>query len=157
MTNPKKSNHELKKELYEFCRDFVVNRRNTVQISIDGIQESLTSETKSSAGDKHETGRAMLQLEREKAGQQLLELEKLEVTLSKIDIHKTSSTVGLGSVIFTTQKNYFISISAGEFTVEGMNFYTISPNTPMGSVLMGKTIHDEILFRSQQFYIQSVF
>lgn len=157
MTDPKKNNQALKKELYELCYGYVENRRNTIQKSIEEIQESLTSETKSSAGDKHETGRAMLQLEREKAGQQLLELEKLEINLSKIDIDKTSSTVGLGSIIFTTQKNYFISISAGEFSVDEIDFYAISPNTPIGSLLMGKIIGDVVVFRTQQFCIQKVY
>ena len=36
--------------------------------SILELQQSLDSETKSSAGDKHETGRAMLQIDLEKAG-----------------------------------------------------------------------------------------
>ena len=84
MTNPKKSNLELKQQLYKLCQDFVENRKKTVQKNINEIQESLTSETKSSAGDKHETGRAMLQLEREKVGHQLAEIEKLEEMKKKI-------------------------------------------------------------------------
>ena len=51
---------------------FVNNRLQTVQDTLfHSNQKALQSETKSSAGDKHETGRAMLQLEMEKAGQQL--------------------------------------------------------------------------------------
>ena len=67
---------KIKENLYLQCVDFVENRFQTIQKTIDEIQESLTSETKSSAGDKHETGRAMLQLEREKAGNQLAEIQK---------------------------------------------------------------------------------
>ena len=157
MTNPKKSNQEIKKALYELCCDYVHKRRETVQKTINEIQESLTSETKSSAGDKHETGRAMLQLEREKAGQQLAELEKLEFNLSKIDITNTSSSVGLGSIIYTSQNNYFISISAGELIIDDASFYAISPNTPIGLLLMGKTIGDQVTFRTQQIDIQNVY
>lgn len=58
----------LKEELYELCVDFVDSRLSTIQQTIESNQKALTSETKSSAGDKHETGRAMLQLEMEKAG-----------------------------------------------------------------------------------------
>ena len=57
----------IKQELYKLCLEYVENRFQTIQNTIKEIQESLGSETKSSAGDKHETGRAMLQLEREKA------------------------------------------------------------------------------------------
>ena len=104
----------IKQELYNQCLEFIDNRFKTVQNTIKEIQESLLSETKSSAGDKHETGRAMLQLEREKAGNQLAEIVKVKEALSKISVEKTSQTIGLGSVVYTTKANYYIAISAGE-------------------------------------------
>ena len=146
----------IKEELYNQCIEFVENRFKTIQNTINDIQKSLQSETKSSAGDKHETGRAMLQLEREKAGNQLAEIQKVKENISKIDIAKVSNTVGLGSVIFTSQNNYFISISAGELKFEDDAFYAISPNTPIGQLLMGKKVGDEITFRNQKFEILSI-
>ena len=98
----------------------------------------------------------MLQLEREKAGNQLAEINKTKVALSKIDISKTSQTVGLGSVIYTNQANYYIAISAGELTYNNQKFYAISPNTPIGLLLIGKTVNDAITFRAQNFKIESV-
>ena len=148
---------ELKQQLYTKCVDFVEERFLNIQSQIKQIQESLTSETKSSAGDKHETGRAMLQLEREKAGQQLAEVEKLRETLSKIVVTKSSETISLGSVVFTTKANYFIAISAGQMVVGADQFFAISPNTPIGLLLMGKTVVDEIVFREQAFLIEAVF
>ena len=156
MTNPKKNSLELKQQLYQLCQDFVENRRKTVQNTINEIQESLTSETKSSAGDKHETGRAMLHLEREKAGHQLAEIEKLTESLSKIDTTFTSKIVGLGSIVYTTQANYFIAISAGQIEVDGTKFFAISSNTPIGLLLMGKGVKDEGVFRSQIIKILNV-
>lgn len=147
---------KLKQQLYELCQDFVDNRRKTIEKTIIEIQESLTSETKSSAGDKHETGRAMLQLEHEKAGHQLAEIEKLTESLSKIDTTFTSKTVGLGSVIFTTQANYFIAISAGKLEVDSQSFFAISSNTPIGMLLMGKAIGDAVVFREQTIKILNV-
>ncbi|MGB6268777.1 MAG: 3-oxoacyl-ACP synthase, partial [Olleya sp.] len=104
----------IKQQLYNQCQQFLDNRLQAIQKTISEIQESLTSETKSSAGDKHETGRAMLQLEREKAGQQLAEIQKTSQILSKIDVSKTSKNIVLGSVVFTTNANYYFAISAGE-------------------------------------------
>ena len=71
------NNPNTKQKLYKYCLEFIDARLQTVQNQIVEIQNSLLSETKSSSGDKHETGRAMLQLEREKAGQQLAEIQKL--------------------------------------------------------------------------------
>lgn len=151
-----KTSLEIKQALFNTCLEFIESRFQTIQSTIDEIQESLTSETKSSAGDKHETGRAMLQLEREKAGNQLAEINKIKIALSKINTSKTSETLGLGSVIYTTQANYYIAISAGELTFDKQKFYAISPNTPIGQLLMGKTIGDSINFRAQSFNITSV-
>lgn len=156
MTTSTKSNFELKEQLYRFCCRFVENRLRTVQHTINEIQESLTAETKSSAGDKHETGRAMLQLEREKAGHQLAEIEKLKENLSKIDVTKFSETIGLGTVALTSQANYFIAISAGEIEVDGTTFFAISPNTPIGLLLIGKGVDDEVVFREQKFAINGL-
>lgn len=146
----------IKQELYNKCIVFVENRFQAIEHTINEIQTSLTSETKSSAGDKHETGRAMLQLEREKAGNQLAEIQKVKELLSKIDVSKSTNKVSLGSVVYTTQSNYFIGISAGELQVGDEKFYAISSNTPIGKLLMSKTIGDSVTFREQSFKIEKV-
>lgn len=146
----------VKQALYQYCLNFVERRYTAVCKLISGLEESLASETKSSAGDKHETGRAMLQLEREKAGQQLAEAEKTKQVLLKINVENTPKGIGLGSVVYTTQANYFIAISAGQLTVEGETFYAISANTPIGQLLMGKKEGQEVVFRNQAFKIVKV-
>ncbi|WNH08736.1 3-oxoacyl-ACP synthase [Thalassobellus suaedae] len=146
----------VKQELYNQCIQFIENRFQTIKKAISEIQESLTSETKSSAGDKHETGRAMLQLEREKAGNQLAEIQKIKEILSKVDVSKTSKSIGLGSVVYTSKANYFIAISAGVLKVQEDSFYAISSNTPIGQLLLGKTIGDVVKFRDKQFKVESV-
>lgn len=145
--------NSIKNDLYSQCQAFVDCRLKAIQKTIDEIQESLTSETKSSAGDKHETGRAMLQLEREKAGQQLAEIQKLNQLLPKIDVSNNSEIIGLGSLVYTSQANYFIAISAGELKVNNQSFYAISANTPIAKLLLRKLKDDEIIFRDQEFKI----
>ena len=148
---------KIKEALYRLCCDFIDDRFKTIQKTISEIQESLTSETKSSAGDKHETGRAMLQLEREKAGNQWSEIQKTKEILDKVSLSKVSKQIGLGSVVYTSQANYFIAISAGVLKVEQEHFYAISSNTPIGKLLMGHTVNDVITFRDQSFTITGVF
>ena len=67
---------KIKEEIFSQCKSVVNNRLQTVEAVLSSNQKALQTETKSSAGDKHETGRAMLQLEMEKAGQQLSEFFK---------------------------------------------------------------------------------
>lgn len=146
----------IKESLYNCCLEFVENRLKVVQNKIKEIQESLTSETKSSAGDKHETGRAMLQLEREKAGFQLAEILKTKEQLSKILINKTQTKISLGSVVYTSKNNYFIAVSAGALHVGEDLFYAISPNTPIGKLLMGKAVGESIAFKDAFFKITKI-
>ncbi|WP_194420809.1 GreA/GreB family elongation factor [Aestuariibaculum marinum] len=151
-----KNSIEIKQALYNQCEILVSKRLDVVKQQIAQIQESLTSETKSTAGDKHETGRAMLQLEREKAGQQLAEINKIKQVLSKIDIKASATKVSLGSVVFTSQANYFIAVSLGELKVDEDVFYAISPSTPIGQLLLGKAVHDDINFRGNGFTILNI-
>ncbi|TYA74253.1 3-oxoacyl-ACP synthase [Seonamhaeicola marinus] len=146
----------LKEELYKQCDVFISNRFETIQKTIEEIQESLTTETKSTAGDKHETGRAMLQLEREKTGSQLAEIQTIKTVLSKIDVGKSTNTVSLGSIVYTSNLNYFIAISAGELKVGNETFYAVSVGTPIGQLLIGKVIDDEIVFRNQKFVVEKI-
>jgi len=146
----------IKLGLYDFCLEFVDNRFQIIQNTIKEIQESLLSETKSSAGDKHETGRAMLQLEREKSGNQLVEIQKLKAILNKVNSEAKHQKIALGSVVYTTQSNYFIAISAGEIVSDSKRFYAISQATPIAKLLISKTVGDEVLFRNTTIRITQI-
>ncbi len=145
-----------KQILYDFCQTFIEGRISRIKNNIRDVRESLTSETKSSAGDKHETGRAMLQLEREKLGQQLAEAERTKQVLSKVPLEKASKVAGLGSLVKTSKADYFLAISAGQFGDDGMNLFCISADTPIGQLLFGKSAGDTFLFNNTVTEIFSV-
>ncbi|WP_289037615.1 3-oxoacyl-ACP synthase [uncultured Zobellia sp.] len=142
-----------KEQLHQFCTTFVIERVARIQKNIEDIQTSLSSETKSSAGDKHETGRAMLQLEREKLGQQLAEAEKMKQTLSKVPKEASKTVVGLGSWVVTSKADYYLAISAGEFKSEGKSVYCISAATPIAQLLFGKEQGASTTFNGQEIKI----
>ncbi|MFT5890663.1 MAG: hypothetical protein ACI9Y7_000756, partial [Dokdonia sp.] len=135
---------EIKTHLLTTCASQLATRRAAVDKILANVALSLKEETKSSAGDKHETGRAMLQLERENAGKQLAEIEKLEVILHRISKDISSGPVHLGSVVMTSQANYFIGIPAGEIKTEVGVFYAIGVGSPIGQLLLGKREGDEV-------------
>ena len=146
----------VKEQLYQHCKMVLENRHNTIKSAIQDIQNSLGSETKSSAGDKHETGRAMLQLEREKAGQQLAELQTQIEILKKINPELSQQNVALGSIVKTSGANYFIAVSIGEVKMSNQLFYAISAATPIGKLLLSKQVGDTINFRMQKFTILEI-
>lgn len=146
----------IKEKLHKKCEAFINGRLLTVRNAIDEIQKSLLTETKSSAGDKHETGRAMLQLEREKTGQQLMEIQKTKEILSRINTKKTSDVVCLGSIVYTTSANYYLAISAGGIKLKDELFYAISTSTPIGKLLLSKQEGESIMFRNQNIIIEKI-
>lgn len=146
----------IKQQLYKLCQEYVNKRLQTVEDIISSNQKALQSETKSSAGDKHETGRAMLQLEMEKAGQQLAGITQMKEVLARIDVEKTSKVARLGSLISTDKANYFLSISAGKLTAFGKDYFAISVVSPIGKLLLGKQIKDEVFFNGNKFKIEEL-
>lgn len=145
-----------KKDLFEFCETFVVDRITRIQKNMVDIQEALTSETKSSAGDKHETGRAMLQLEREKLGNQLAQAEEMKQVLARVTLQENTQIVGLGSCAITSKGNYFLAISAGVFINKDVSVFCISVGTPIGKLLLGKTIGEVIIFNGEKIEILKI-
>ena len=139
---------------------FVNKRLQTVEEILHSHQKSLQSETKSSAGDKHETGRAMIQLEMEKASQQLTGISEMNEILSKIDSSNSGKSnrkmAHLGSVVYTVKANYFLSISAGQIVTENKVFYAISTSSPIGKLLLGKLENEEFLFDGKPIKIQKI-
>ena len=138
----------IKEALLNACAEYVQQRAKTVDEIISSNQKALSSETKSSAGDKHETGRAMLQLEMEKAGQQLAGINQMKMVLAKINLD-TSVSAKLGSLVITGHANYFLAISAGEVLIDSAKYYAISPSSPIGKLLLGKRVNETVNFTKE--------
>ncbi|WP_347173115.1 3-oxoacyl-ACP synthase [Polaribacter uvawellassae] len=146
----------VKQELYNQCEKFVNNRLQTIQEIISSNLKALQSETKSSAGDKHETGRAMLQLEMEKAGQQLQGVLQMKETLAKIDVSKNSTIAHVGSLVKTNDAAYFLSISAGQLVVANEHYFAVSVSSPIGKLMLGKKEKDTFVFSGKQVEINII-
>lgn len=147
---------KIKKQLFSLCEEYVDNIIDTAQEAIDIAQNSANEETKSSSGDKYETGRSMMQLEIEKLSSQLAEGLKLKKTLAQINKDRISPIVQPGSIVYTNNGNFFISISAGKLNIDGTDFMAISYSSPIGQELFNKKVNDEFEFRGKKFIIESL-
>jgi hypothetical protein len=147
---------KTKEVLFKQCEAFLNKRLQTVEAVISSNQKALQSETKSSAGDKHETGRAMLQLEMEKAGQQLAGIKQMKETLAKLVVLKISKNACLGSIIVTDKRSYFLTISAGQLVVADKIYFAISISSPMGTLLLGKQENEEVVFNGKIILINTI-
>lgn len=146
----------LKIELLQHCRQQVDNRYSKIMQTIAGIEEALLEESKSSSGDKHETGRAMLQIDRENTGKQLREIEKVVQLLKRIDINSTSDYARLGSLVYTDRFIYFICISIGTVSISNTEYLCVSLNSPVGLLLSGKKKGEEFNLNGNIYKITEV-
>ena len=146
----------LKENLFKQCKLFVNKRLQTVEEVLSSNQKALQSETKSSAGDKHETGRAMLQLEMEKASQQLMGVNEMKIILAKIEVLKKHKIAHLGSIIETNLVNYFLSISAGKLTIHDKDYFAVSISSPIGKLLLGKKMGEQFTFNGSTIKIVKI-
>ena len=107
-----------KQQLIQACRDYLKDKINSLNTIINEVTESSNSESKSSAGDKHETSKAMMQLEIEKLGTQLKEAEGQLAEFEKINFNKTFQTIEQGSLVETNKGYFLIASSIGKITVD---------------------------------------
>ena len=148
---------EIKQTLLEEVEELIYQKIAVFQKMMNDAQDSANNETKSSAGDKFETGRAMMHLERDKNAKQLSEARKLELFLSQIKADRMFDRVAFGSVVQTDFGNYFISIAAGRIVVDEKKYFAISPQAPLAKELMQKEKGDTIIFNDKPVKILDVF
>ena len=146
----------IKQKLFSQCVASVDTRMASIKEAIQLAQASANEETKSSAGDKYETGRAMAQLEIENGHRQLEEAIKLKQALEQIDLKKETASAQLGSLVFTTSGNYYLAISLGKLVIDEINYYAISPASPIGSKLMGLKAGTTIIFNAKEFRVERI-
>jgi transcription elongation GreA/GreB family factor len=124
--------------------------------ALAAMQDSLTSETKSTAGDKYETGRAMVQIELQKLSAQHDKIAGQLQTLAQVDPQRACATVEFGSLVQTAQESYFFAIPAGKITVDGQVHYAISMASPIGSLLQGKVVGQSASFQGRELTITGI-
>jgi hypothetical protein len=136
-----------KEALIAHCRHYVESRLDSSQVAIKDLQASANEETKSSAGDKYETGRAMIQIEIDKHRSQIQELMKQKNVIDTLAVNAFSSAQP-GALVYTDQAVYFLSISAGKLFVEGEMIMCVSMNSPIGILLSTKKADDTFSFNN---------
>ena len=147
----------LKDLLFNHCENHINTKlKNYLKIDQE-LFKSLNEETKSSAGDKHETTRAMIQIEREKNSKRIKEIENSKKQLIVIkSVQLNNLKVSPGSIIFTSNNNYFISISSEIYSSDTTKIYCVSTNTPIAKSYLGKKIGDIVTFNNIESKIEKI-
>jgi transcription elongation GreA/GreB family factor len=140
----------------EACRKALEGRVSDLKENMQSLAEAATMDSKSTAGDKHETSRAMVQLEQERTGQQLKEAEQQLNEFLKIDFQKTISLVSPGSLVQTDKGCFLIAQALGKLQVEGQAVFVISIQAPLGKAFAGSKQKDTIAFNGVSYQMIAI-
>jgi hypothetical protein len=147
---------DLKKQLYNQCLHYVQQRMEAAQLAINEAQKASNDDTKSSAGDKYETGREMAQQETNRNLAQLNEANKLKVALNQINPAGVAGSAEAGSLAITDSGNFYLAISAGVLTVNNEKYFAVSPGSPIGLKLKGLKKGDIFVLNGKQYLLKMV-
>lgn len=146
----------LKQTIVEAMKSELDEKIAMDQEMIQRCRESANNDTKSSAGDKYETNRAMMHIEQEKYTEQLEENLDLKRKLSQIDISLEYDAVKTGAVVETSLGNFFIGLSANDIEIDDEEYTPISLASPLGSALKGLHENESTTFRGKKVSVYSV-
>lgn len=147
-----------KENIHKQLLSEIENRIQSLKLILNEMFEAASgTDAKSSAGDKHETGVAMAQLEQEKLTKQINELLKQQEILVRINPTIEHTKVGLGSLVQTNNGWYYFSVGIGTLNVENETVFALNPIAPIGEMLIGKSAGEKILFNGKTTEIVSVY
>ncbi|TDQ07067.1 3-oxoacyl-ACP synthase [Pedobacter metabolipauper] len=147
---------QIKETLYQLCLSFIEQRIQTAQTALDQAREASNDDTKSSAGDKYETSREMMQQDIDRNKRLLIDAQENLRLLKAVGTSDDNDTVTHGSLAYTNQGTFYISVSAGQLNVDGKSIFAISPSSPIGKLLLDKKKGTAFNFNGKDYKIESI-
>lgn len=146
----------LKKQLYDLCLTYLKTREAEIKTIIAEAQDAANSDTKSSAGDKFETGRELMQQEIDINTTRLAEVMQQKKALERINPEQPNLVAAAGALVVTNNGNYYIATGAGKLTLNGNTYFAISAASPIGLKLHGLHKGDEFSFNNKSYTLKEV-
>ena len=148
---------ELKQALYKTLLHQLEQKIIETKVSLKSAIESRDNDTKSSAGDKHETARAMVQIEIDKSEDQLKKTIDLQSELLSLNLEKQYKKIEKGCLVVTNTEMFFISIGLGKILFNESIYYAISLVSPIGALLKDKVVGDKVQFNGKELLVKVIY
>lgn len=146
----------IKQQLHNLCLAYIQNRLDTAQLALEMANSSANEDTKSSAGDKYETTREMIQQEIDKHSAAISEAIKQKQLLQLINPERKTEKIQPGSLVKTDKNTFYISISAGALTLDGAKYMAVAAFSPIGQQMIDKQAGDSFVFNTVKHQIIEV-
>lgn len=147
---------KIKNEVKIACEKILLARILELKQAENSAKESAATETKSSAGDKHETARELIHQERELVSRQINEADAQLAELNAIQENKSIDSISKGCIINTSIGYFFLGISLGFVKIDDLRIACISTSSPIGNLLLGKKLNDSFQFQGREIKILEI-
>ena len=145
-----------KADLIKACQELLIQRLQRIDEAMALSREAAENDTKSSAGDKFETTRAMMHAELERLSAQRQEVLRLKEGLFAAAQTTACNRIGLGSLIKTSNASFFIAVAIGKVTLGSEEVFVLSPASPLGKLLLEKMPGDVVVLGKHTYQIKEV-
>jgi hypothetical protein len=129
----------FKQKIHHHYSQQVQDKIDAFRDMIAALTEDSKNDAKGSAGDKHETALSMMHIEQEKLNRKLAEFLEQKAILDKINTDGIPTKIILGSLVEANGMLLFISTALPKITIEGKTIIAVSPQSPLGSKLLGNS------------------
>ena len=147
---------DFKSGLFALCLSFIAQRIETAETALQQAQEASNDDTKSSAGDKFETTREMMQQDIARNKNLLFDGQQNLAMLKSLANMPVGDTVRNGSLVYTSNGIFYIAISAGLLKLDNQRVFAVSAASPIGALLIGKQTGDAFSFNKNEYTIVSI-
>ena len=147
---------KLKQKIYNHYVQLIHDKVAMLQKILNDLKESGANETKSTAGDKHETALAMLQIEQTNTRTQLQEVLNQQAALKKINPDFSADSVLNGSLIKTNRGYLFMSVALGRAVVDDVAVIALSSQSPLGKKLMGLKVGERAEINNTAYLVEGI-
>ncbi|HQY12475.1 MAG TPA: hypothetical protein PK133_09695 [Ferruginibacter sp.] len=146
----------LKQKIHDHYLQVLNDREAMLQQVLTDLKESGSNETKSTAGDKHETALAMLQIEQANTRGQLQELLVQKAMLKKLDPALSAAMIVNGSLIKTNRGYLYMSVALGKAVINDITVMALSPQSPLGQKLLGLKAGEFARMNDTEYRVESI-
>lgn len=146
----------MKQKIHSHYLQLVQDRIDAFQDMIRELTDGAQNDAKGSAGDKHETALSMMHIEQERLTAKLREFVDQKAILLKIDPEAKSDRVVLGSLVKANNILLYVSAALPKITVDGKTILAVSPQSPLGTEVLGNLAGHSFTIHNTSYRIESV-
>lgn len=147
---------DFKEKIHHKYKQLLQDRIDVFHDMITALTEDSKNDSKGSAGDKHETALSMMHIEQEKLSYKLREVKEQKAVFDKISQNQSRERVSLGSLVTANGIYLYVCAALPKVTVDGITVVALSPQSPLGEKLMGKSTGYSFQINMTQYVIEDI-